>query len=190
MMENAQKRARSAELSDEFLDSVEAVSRTGLDAFRRPADAVTYPLDGAGTAGGRRMERRNKRSRGSPMDVLAGLPAMVMLERIPVPALAFTRDGVVLYANAAFAEMVGYPRDRLAGLAFRQIFDAVPAVVGMVFGFDALTNLVVELRHHEGFTVRARMSKSVLMRRDDPLLLVTFENLTERPQAYDGECGW
>jgi len=28
--------------------------------------------------------------------------------------------------------------------------------------------------------VRARMSKSALMRRDDPVVLVTFEDLTER----------
>jgi len=39
---------------------------------------------------------------------------------------------------------------------------------------------VVELRHREGWTVRARMSKSALVRSDDPVMLVTFENLTER----------
>jgi hypothetical protein len=38
----------------------------------------------------------------------------------------------------------------------------------------------VELRHREGWTVRARMSKSALMRCDDAVVLVTFENLTER----------
>ena len=45
---------------------------------------------------------------------------------------------------------------------------------------DALANMVVELEHCEGWTVRARMSKSALMRHDDPVVLVTFENLTER----------
>lgn len=45
---------------------------------------------------------------------------------------------------------------------------------------DALANLVEELRHGEGWTARARMSKSALMRRNDPVVLVTFENLTER----------
>jgi hypothetical protein len=38
----------------------------------------------------------------------------------------------------------------------------------------------VELQHCEGWTVRARMSKSALMRSDDPVVLVTFENLTEQ----------
>ncbi len=53
-------------------------------------------------------------------------------------------------------------------------------VVGALSGVDALANLVVELRHCEGWTVRARMSKSALKRSDDPVMLVTFENLTER----------
>jgi hypothetical protein len=38
----------------------------------------------------------------------------------------------------------------------------------------------VQLRHCEGWTVRARMSNSAMMRRDDPVVLVTFDNLTER----------
>ena len=41
-------------------------------------------------------------------------------------------------------------------------------------------NLVVELRHSDGWMVRAKMSKSALKRSDDPVVLVTFENLTER----------
>jgi len=76
--------------------------------------------------------------------------------------------------------MVGYRQDTLAGLAFPEIFHTAPAVVGALSSVDALANLVVELRHREGWTVRARMSKSALVRSDDPVMLVTFENLTER----------
>jgi PAS domain-containing protein len=108
------------------------------------------------------------------------LPAVVGLERIPVPALAVARDGIILFANTAFAEMVGYRQDRLARLAFPQIFHTVPAGVGALSGVHALANLVVELQHREGWTVRAKMSRSALMRCDDPVVLVTFENLTER----------
>src|SRR5271157_2211363 len=140
-----------------------------------------YPRDDAGIDGDRRIERRrNGRSGDSPTDILTQLPAVVVLERIPVPTLAMARDGIILFANTAFAEMVGYRQDTLAGLAFPQIFHTVPAVVGALSGVDALANLVVELQHGEGWTVRARMSKSALMRRDDPVVLVTFENLTER----------
>jgi PAS domain-containing protein len=123
--------------------------------------------------------RRNGGSADSPMDVLMRLPAVVVLERVPVPSLAMTRDGIILFANTAFAEMVGYRQDRLAGLAFPEIFHTVPAALCALSGVDALANLVVELQHCEGWTVRARMSKSALMRCDDPVV-ATFENLTER----------
>ena len=118
------------------------------------------------------------------------LPAVVVLERIPVPSLAMARDGILLFANSAFAEMVGHGQDTLVGLAFPEIFDTPPAVVGALSSVDALANLVVELRHSEGWTVRARMSKSALVRSDDPVMLVTFENLTERLWVDERACGW
>jgi PAS domain S-box-containing protein len=139
------------------------------------------PRDGAGMDGGRRIERRCNGSSGdSPMDILTRLPAVVVLQRIAVPSVAMARDGIILFANTAFAEMVGYRQDSLAGLAFPEIFRTVPAALCALSCVDALANLVVELQHCEGWTVRARMSKSALMRRDDPVVLVTFENLTER----------
>ncbi len=140
-----------------------------------------YPRDGAGMDGDRRVERRRNGGSGdSPMDILTRLPAVVVLERVPVPTLAMARDGIILFANTAFAEMVGHRQDRLAGQAFPEVFHTVPAALSALSGVDALANLVVELQHCEGWTVRARMSKSALMRRDDPVVLVTFENLTER----------
>jgi PAS domain S-box-containing protein len=161
----------------EMLTSVPSTSNAGL----RAGGSHAHRRDGAGIGGGRQIERRrNGRSGDSPMDILTRLPAVVALERIPVPTLAMARDGIILFANTAFAEMVGYRQDRLAGLAFPEVFDTVPAALCALSGVDALSNLVVELAHCEGWTVRARMSKSALMRRDDPVVLVTFENLTER----------
>ena len=90
------------------------------------------------------------------------------------------RDGVILFANTAFAEMMGYRQERLAGMAFPEIFHTVPAEICALSTVYALPNLVVELQHCEGWTVRAKMSRSALMRSDDPVVLVTFENLTEQ----------
>jgi PAS domain S-box-containing protein len=160
----------------EVLTSLPSIPNVGL-----LAGAHGQPRDGAGMDGGQRVERRRNGGRGdSPMDVLTRLPAVVVLERVPVPSLAMARDGVILFANTAFAEMVGYRQDSLAGLAFPEVFHTVPVALCALSGVDALANLVVELRHCEGWTVRARMSKSALMRCDDPVVLVTFENLTER----------
>jgi PAS domain-containing protein len=114
------------------------------------------------------------------MDVLTRLPAVVVLDRIPVPSLAMARNGTILFANAAFAEMVGYQQDRLAGLAFPKSSTPCRLRWPCFSGVDALANLVVRWRHCEGWTVRARMRKSALRRRDDPIVLVTFDDLTAR----------
>ena len=144
-------------------------------------DSHSQPRDSTLVDGDRRVERRrNGSSEDSPTDTLRQLPAVVVLERLPVPTLAMALDGIILFANTAFAEMVGYEQDELAGLASPEIFHTAPAGVAALSGVDAVANLVVELRHREGWTVRARMSKSALMRRDDPIMLVTFDNLTEQ----------
>ena len=94
--------------------SVPATSNARLHAGGSPGQ----PCDGAG----RRVERRRAGGSGeSALDVLTRLPAVVVLERIPVPTLAVGRDGVILFANTAFAEMVGYRQDGLAGLAFAEV---------------------------------------------------------------------
>jgi PAS domain S-box-containing protein len=144
-------------------------------------DSPSHARDSTLMEGDRRVERRRNGSSGdSPTDILRRLPALVVLERLPVPTLAMARDGIILFANTAFAEMVGYEQDELAGLASPEIFHTAPAGVAALSGVDAVANLVVDLRHREGWTVRARMSKSALMRRDDPTMLVTFDNLTEQ----------
>jgi PAS domain S-box-containing protein len=133
-------------------------------------------MDGSG----RIERRRNGGSGDSPLDILRRLPAVVVLERLAVPSVAMARDGIILFANTAFAEMVGYEQDGLAGLAFPEVFHTVPAALCALSGVDAVANLVVQLRHCEGWTVLARMSSSATVRRDDPFVLLTFDDLTEQ----------
>jgi PAS domain S-box-containing protein len=114
------------------------------------------------------------------MALLKELPALVVLERFPVPVLAIAEDGVILFANAAFAEMLGYPADVVKTLKFRQIFHTLPAEESVVSVVRAHADLIVELVHQDGSIVRARMSKSALLRGDDPVALATFQDLTER----------
>ena len=149
-----------------------------------------YSRDGPLMNGDRRVERRRSRGPGdSPMDNLSRLPAAVALDRLPVPTLAMSRDGTILFANTAFAEMVGYEQDGLVGSALPEIFDTVPAGVAALAGVDAVANLVVQLRHREGWTVRARMSNSAMMQPDDSIVLVTFDNLTERLWVDEHQYG-
>jgi PAS domain S-box-containing protein len=127
------------------------------------------------------VERRRDRQAGrSPMAVLRELPALVVLERIPVPVVAIAHDGTILFANEAFAAMLGYDQDTVVALKFEQIFQTLPLDESAVSVVRAHADLIVELLHLDGSTVRARMSKSALLRGDDPVALATFQDLTEQ----------
>jgi PAS domain S-box-containing protein len=127
------------------------------------------------------MDRR-KRGQivGQPADTLDHMPARLVLERIPVPSLAIARDGRILFANEAFADMVGHSTEALLSMDFSQLFRLAPSDESPVSVVRRYANRLVELMHADGSLVRARMSKSALMRDDDPLALATFHDLTEQ----------
>lgn len=114
------------------------------------------------------------------MSLLRDMPALVLLERFPVPVLAIAEDGAVLFANGAFADMVGRRTEDVTAVHFTEIFHRLPAEDSAVTVVRAHADLVVELVHRDGSIVRARMSKSALVRGDDPVALATFTDLTER----------
>ncbi|MBV8180800.1 MAG: PAS domain-containing protein [Mycobacterium sp.] len=114
------------------------------------------------------------------MAILKQVPALVVLERIPVPVLAIAQDGTLLFANTAFSEMVGWASDEVLSLKFDDIFHLAPTTESPVSVVQALANMVVELAHRDGSSVRALMSRSTLIRADDNIALATFQDLTEQ----------
>jgi PAS domain S-box-containing protein len=108
---------------------------------------------------------------------LEQMPARLVLERIPVPSLAIAGDGRILFANEAFADMVGHSTETLVSMEFAQLFRSVPTDESPVSVVRKYADQLVELMHADGSVVRARMSKSALMRDDDPLALATFHDL-------------
>jgi len=125
-------------------------------------------------------QRRDGQENQPPIALLKELPALVVLERFPVPVLAVAEDGTILFANAAFAEMLGYSAAAVTSLEYRQIFHSLPVEQSAVSVVRSHANLIVELLHHDGSIVRARMSRSALLRGDDPVALATFQDLTEQ----------
>jgi PAS domain S-box-containing protein len=114
------------------------------------------------------------------MTALKQLPALVVLERIPVPVLAIGQDGSILFTNSAFADMVGYEPDEVLALRFEEVFHEAPASESSLLSVvHALANMVVELAHKDGSVVRALMSRSAVMRADDQFALAAFQDLTE-----------
>ena len=116
----------------------------------------------------------------SPSAKLRQMPAVVVLERMPVPVLAIDQDGFILFANAAFAAMIGCTSDSILGLNFHQIFCKLPIGAPTATTMRAYGDQLVELAHHDGSTVRGSMSKSAMLRYDDGVALVTFHDLTEK----------
>jgi len=130
--------------------------------------------------------RRTVQASQSPMEALEQLPALVLLERIPVPMLAVPQDGTIVFANKAFAEMVGREADEVVVLKFHDDFHAALETESVLSVVDGLANMVVELAHKDGSTVRALMSRSALRRSDDEIALATFQDLTEH--LWVNEC--
>jgi PAS domain S-box-containing protein len=130
----------------------------------------------------RRQDRRRAGQAGqSPMTILEQLPALVVLQRLPVPTLALGQDSSILFANAAFADMLGHPLEELLTLKFYQVFHTLRVDESdAVFLIRAYANQLVELAHSDGSIVRALMSKSALRRGDDPVAITTFQDLTEK----------
>jgi PAS domain S-box-containing protein len=130
--------------------------------------------------------RRTTPASKSPMATLEQLPALVVLERIPIPTLAVLRDGTIVFANGAFAEMVGRDAEEVVSLKFHDVFYGASPTESALSVVDGLANLVVELAHRDGSTVRALMSRSALRRSDDEIALATFQDLTEH--LWVNEC--
>jgi len=124
--------------------------------------------------------RRNGPAGQSPMATHQQLPALVVLERIPVPVLAIAHDGALVFANSAFSEMVGRAPEDVLSLTFDEIFHLPPTTESALLVVQGLANMVVELAHRDGTSVRALMSRSALIRADDDNALATLQDQTEQ----------
>lgn len=82
--------------------------------------------------------------------------------------------------------MLGYSLKSLHTLKFSQLFTTLPTDQSSPVSVMRLHGgELVELVHADGSTVRAWMSKSALLRDDDPVALVTFQDLTAQLWQQD-----
>jgi PAS domain S-box-containing protein len=122
--------------------------------------------------------RRSGHAERLAAEKLQQMPAVEVLEKIGVPALAIDAQGTILFANAAFAVMVGRTQRSLGKLRFHQIF-VNPAEGQAATTIYAYTDELVELTHRGGSTVLARMTKSAMNGHDDALAFAVFQDLAE-----------
>jgi PAS domain-containing protein len=108
---------------------------------------------------------------------------LILLDRLPTPMLATGLDGVLIYANPAFATMLGHPGTTtlteqtlpalLAGYSATPPRDCVTALRA------AAGTVVIDWLHAEGFAVRTVVSNALLLRATDPILLISITDITE-----------
>lgn len=107
-------------------------------------------------------------------------PALSALERIPLPAISLADDGAVLFANAAFAEILGCSRDAVTSMSYEEILHALPTEETL-FGVARLcADTIGDLQHLDGSTIFAKMTKSAVIRRAGSVAIATFDQLVER----------
>lgn len=123
--------------------------------------------------------RRQRRPDRSLLAFLADIPALIVLERLPTPILIVGENAEICFANGAFAEMLGLDQEALFALPIRRVIPSIGASEAVLAAFHSRAGHIVDLCHENGSTVRARMSRSALLRTDDPGVLVMFTDLTE-----------
>ncbi|BBZ44926.1 PAS domain S-box protein [Mycobacterium parmense] len=128
----------------------------------------------------RRVERRRPTPPDQlPIDALQQMPALVVLERLPAPALAVDRAGMILFANRSFCDMLGYLPAELASMKFDELLRRRTVGKRRVALNGTDIERLVELKHSDGHALRVSMSRSAMHRRDDLVALVTFHDRTE-----------
>ncbi|MBJ7338824.1 MAG: PAS domain-containing protein [Mycolicibacterium sp.] len=114
------------------------------------------------------------------MATLRRLPALRVLGQLPVPVVAVSGGGAILFANEAFATLVGVTRETLHAMSFADVFEPAARADSAVSLIQKHAEALVALSHSDGSTIRAVMSRSALQRAHEQIALVTFRDVTEQ----------
>ena len=131
-------------------------------------------------------ERRHTSPPTTMIGYLAQLSADVLLQRLPTPLLAVCDDGMILYANPACQAMLGHSDNALAGQPLNRFLD-VDSSIGPPECVRILREAAGDVTawcHPEQGIVHAVVSQPMLLRADDPLLLVALVDVTEWLWTY------
>ena len=111
---------------------------------------------------------------------LDDMPATDVLDLFPVPILALDRDGVIVYVNPSFANLVGYRSEELIDTPAASLLTDSQSSDAGIDCLRGRSRNRIDLRHRDEWTVHAVASASALMRDDDPVSLVAVYDLTDQ----------
>jgi PAS domain-containing protein len=108
------------------------------------------------------------------------LSARVLLDRLPIPAIAVGDDGIVAFANPACQTMLGHLKISLVGRPLTEFLGIRPTTAA-----EAVSNLrnaadtTTVWAHPTNGMVKVVASRPLLLRADDPVTLVTLTDVTD-----------
>lgn len=123
-------------------------------------------------------DRRRQPPPATAIGHLEQLPALVLLNRLPIPMLAVGNDGTIAFANPACQNMLGD-----AAIAYRPLThylhtNATTAAESVAQLRQAVGS-ITDWQHASGSTIKALISPPMLMRAHDPILLIGLTDVTE-----------
>jgi PAS domain S-box-containing protein len=124
--------------------------------------------------------RRSGRTGDSRLAEPIQTPALLVLEQYPVPAIALADDGAILFANTAFAAILGCSRDAVTSMSYKDVFSALPTGETLFAVAHLRADTIGNSLHLGGSTFFAKMSKSAIARGADLCAIATFEELMAR----------
>jgi PAS domain-containing protein len=125
-------------------------------------------------------ERRRRARPDTVVGYLDEVPARVLLDRLPIPAIAVGDDGVIAFANPACETMLGQLEIRLVGRPLTEFLrirpTTAPEAVGDLRNAAGTTTVWA---HPTNGIVKVIASQPLLLRADDPVTLVTLTDVTD-----------
>ncbi|BBZ30346.1 hypothetical protein MMAD_46410 [Mycolicibacterium madagascariense] len=113
------------------------------------------------------------------MTLLHGLTALPVLEWMDVPVLGLARDGTIVFANWAFADMLGHTPELVLTLTYPEIFGPVTDGRSPIAAMQDNADHVVQLAHLDGTAVQAKVGGTLVVAEDE-LALTSFDDITEQ----------
>jgi PAS domain-containing protein len=106
--------------------------------------------------------------------------ALGMLEQCPVPVVAVADDGAVLFANTAFAHLLGYSCEALTSISHADICSALPADETLFAVTRLGPKAIGSLTQSSQATVFIKIRKSATLSAADSDAVAMFKELMER----------
>ena len=108
------------------------------------------------------------------------IPARRVLAQHPVPVIAVADDGAILFANTAFAEVLGCSRDAVTAISYDDICSALPADETLFAVTRLSPDTIGGLLQLGRATLFVKMRRSAIVGDAGPGPVTLFEGMVER----------